>query len=254
MNGKIQKYCVIGLISLIFILLIYKTFPITELFEESLQIQLNHQVEQNHIQPNREVSKNKSKQRYRMYIDYKQKIYTELLALTKEALDELKIPFFLSSGTCLGYFRENKFINHDYDIDIGIFAKDYTPKLIDKMTDKGFKLYRVLGNQEDGMELSFRKEKGHRLGRYAKVDIFLHYPENGYISWYTYKYPEFKEKIQYRVSKFKLTSINFMGLQVNVPEPTLGYILEHYGEDWTIPKKAGINYFYATSPKSIVKQ
>ena len=59
----------------------------------------------------------------------KQEVYTELLKRASDVLDEMNISWFLSSGTCLGYFREGKFIDHDYDIDIGIFAEDYTDEI-----------------------------------------------------------------------------------------------------------------------------
>ena len=92
------------------------------------------------------------------------------------ALDGLNIPFFLSSGTCLGYFREKKFIEYDYDIDIGIFSTDYTHKIVKAMKKVGLKLYRTLGDLDGGLELSFFLP-GTKLGRWAKVDIFLHYKD-----------------------------------------------------------------------------
>ena len=110
-------------------------------------------------------------------IKLKQKIYTLILKKTKKALARLGIPVFLSSGTCLGYFREGKFIDHDYDIDVGIFAKDYDPRLVDEMKKEGLYLYRILGNKRNGMELSFRMPNTP-LGKYAKIDIFLHYLES----------------------------------------------------------------------------
>lgn len=224
----------------------------------------------------KEQREEKEEAQKKSYIDYKQQVYTDILAKTKKVLDELKIPFFLSSGTCLGYFREDKFIDHDYDIDLGIFEKDYNPELIEKMSQQGLQLYRVLGTRKDGMELSFKKT-GTKLGKHAKVDIFLHYPETEietkkvthkqhknkmtaktsekkeYYSWYSYKAPKFEEKIKYRVGKFNLVPVKFMGLTVNSPHPTLTYILDHYGEDWVTPKKAGVDYYYATSPRSIQK-
>lgn len=200
------------------------------------------------------IKKTKEKTEREKYIEYKQKTYATILKDTKDVLDKLKIPFFLSSGTCLGQFRENKFLDHDYDIDIGIFEEDYSDKIIEKMAENDLKLYRTLGDRKNGMELSFRKPNT-RLGRYAKIDIFLHYPKeiNGkrHYCWYTYKYPEFKEKIEYCVPEFNLEPVIFKELIVNVPFPTSQYIISHYGKDWKIPRRAGVDYFYATSPKSI---
>jgi hypothetical protein len=185
----------------------------------------------------------------------KQIIYTKILNKTKKVLDELNIPFFLSSGTLLGFVRENKFLDHDYDIDIGIFKEDYNPEIINKMSEKGLKLYRILGDVKNGMELSF-KMYGTEIGKYAKIDIFLHYKENDKIFWVTYSPPTYEKKIKYQVSKFILKSVRFMDIVVNVPYPTIKYIREHYGSKWFIPMKSkgmGGQYDFRTTPKSIVK-
>ena len=195
----------------------------------------------------------------------KQEIYKDLLRRAKEALDELKIPFFLSSGTCLGYYREGSFIDHDYDIDIGVFHEDYNNKIIDKFSEKGLNLYRVWGTIESGYELSFRLPNTS-LGKHAKLDVFLHYKKDDKIRWitYMYKYKKIKKKtyrynkkVIFEVPKFKLRKVNFMGLKVNVPSPTENYLENHYGPTWRQVIKStreGGTYKYHTSPKSIVKK
>ena len=189
--------------------------------------------------------------------DYKQIVYTIILYKTKKALDRLNIPFFLSSGTCLGYYRENKFIDHDYDIDIGIFAEDYVDRIINEMKNEGLIIYRILGSVKGGLELSF-KLNGTRLGNFAKIDIFLHYYEtdednNKKIYWITYSPAHTgRKKIKYRVSAFDIKNVKFMGLNVNVPYPTKKYLEDHYGKDWNVVKKWK-DYKYYKSPVSIVK-
>lgn len=185
----------------------------------------------------------------------KQITFFKILKKTKHVLDELKIPFFLSSGTCLGYFREDKFLDHDYDIDIGIFREDYKHDIISKMAKKGLRLYRTLGCLETGLELSFRLN-GTKLGRHAKIDIFLHYRDGDNIYWTSYAAPQFKKRIKYQVSNFVLKPVNFMDITVNVPYPTIKYIREHYGEKWYIPIKTkgqGGTYDYRTSPTSVTQ-
>jgi phosphorylcholine metabolism protein LicD len=182
----------------------------------------------------------------------KQSTYRHILLKTKEALDELDIPFFLSSGTCLGYFRERNFIEHDYDIDIGIHTKDYTPKLIDAMREKGLYLYRVLGSLKTGMELSFYLPHTPRYQR-AKIDIFIHKNKGPKTCWFSYS-KEKDSKLKYCVSKFKLKEVDFLGIKVNVPDPAKKYLEEHYGKDWRIPKSNGAlgDYNYSSSPISLV--
>ena len=186
----------------------------------------------------------------------KQLIYTDILRRTKKALDELNIPFFLSSGTCLGYLRENKFLDHDYDIDVGIYSKDYTPEIVKVMAKHKLLLYRTMGTEKDGLELSFRLN-GTKMGRNAKIDIFLHYPneKTGKTFWTSYEAPYFEKQIKYQVSNFKLKQVKFMGLKINVPNSTVKYIREHYGENWYVPIKTkayGGTYDYRYTPKSIV--
>ena len=163
------------------------------------------------------------------------------------------------SGTCLGYFRERKFIDYDYDIDIGVFSKDYDSKLINKLIENGFKLYRFLGDIKTGCEFSFYYPNTS-IGKKAKLDIFIHYnDDNNKIYWNAFVKKNNDEKkitykkIKYSVSSFNLKKVLFMGLNVYVPSPIRKYIVEHYGSDWFKPKRPGIQYKYYISPVSISK-
>jgi len=180
----------------------------------------------------------------------KQRVYLDIIRRTKNALSRLNIPFFLSSGTCLGYYREGKFIDHDYDIDVGIFKEHYTDKIIEEMKVENLILYRTWGDVENGLELSFRMP-GSSIGKHAKIDVFLHYNKDNYTSWYSYS--PTKKRLHYRVSKFDIKEIDFMGVTVGVPNPTLKYIEDHYGNDWFIPKRPFTEYRYFSDPVSIVQ-
>ena len=168
---------------------------------------------------------------------------------------DLNIPIFLSSGTLLGYYREKNFIKHDYDIDLGIYKEDYTDDLIYKMESAGFNLYRTLGTKEKGLELSFRYPNT-KIGKLAKLDIFLHYKCNKdkNIYWTTYLYPKFEKEIKYKISNFELVKDKFVGVEVYVPKDTEKYLVQHYGHDWKTPKKSKDDYYYAVSPVSIVDE
>jgi len=201
-------------------------------------------------------------------IKTKNEIYKIILKRVMKVCNELDIPCFLSSGTCLGYFRDNDFIEYDYDIDVGIFAKDYNPLIIKKLEEVGFNFYRKLGNIKTGLEISFRlvlpeKYKDYEgfklLQKWAKLDIFTHHLEKDEDSnlcyfWTSYKWPTFKERIKYRVPYFTLQPIKFKGSDMYVPFPTDSYLRNHYGDDWQTPKRPFKEYYYATSPVSIVKK
>jgi fukutin len=192
------------------------------------------------------------------FIKRKQEIYNIILKKTSNVMNRLNIPFFLSSGTLLGYYREGKILDHDYDLDVGIFNEDFNTEIINEMKKEGFVNYRNLGNLEKGYEMSFRL-KNSPIGRWAKIDIFVHNKEiiNGkkYIYWASYKKPSYSERIKYRVSDFYIKPILFNQILLNIPINTEKYLEEHYGLDWKIPKKPGKKgYYYATSPVSIVKE
>jgi len=185
----------------------------------------------------------------------KRQVYTHMIRKINTAMERIDVPCFLSSGTCLGFFREQDFIKHDYDIDIGIMQSDFTEDVLTEMENEGFELYRTLGTLSTGVEYSFRLP-GTKIGKAAKVDIFVHYNEihnnKKHVYWTSYKTPLFTEQIKYRVSDFNLKRVRFKGMYVNVPDPTLKYIQEHYGEKWMIPLTPADGYHYYSSPTSIV--
>ncbi len=191
----------------------------------------------------------------------KQKVYADILMRTSKVFKKIGIPFFLSSGTCLGYLREGKFLNHDYDIDVGVMAKDCdkkcVKKIIKEMKKQRFVHYRSMGTYDTGLELSFWLPKTP-MGRRAKIDIFVHYTTKdkgkNKIYWTSYTPKRMgKKQIKYQVDIFNLKKVKFMGCDVYVPNPTEQYIENHYGKDWKIPKY-GRKYRYYSSPVSIVKQ
>ena len=67
-----------------------------------------------------------------------QEVGVEALENLKKTFEELDLTWFLAYGTLLGAYRENSFISHDVDIDIGVFHKDYTSKLEKTLRKNGF--------------------------------------------------------------------------------------------------------------------
>lgn len=201
-------------------------------------------------------------------LSVKNKIYKLMLQKTSKICEKNGVRCFISSGTLLGYYREGKFMEHDYDIDVGIFKnecdKHTLQKIVDDMESNGFIHYRTFGNYNSGLEYSFYYP-GTKIGNRAKIDIFLHYQDKiinsemekttnseieweedtDYISWISYFR---KRKIVYSVPKFTLKKINFMGVPVYAPNDIEKYLIHHYGSKWMIPQK---KYHYAYSPKSI---
>ncbi|XP_020896312.1 fukutin isoform X2 [Exaiptasia diaphana] len=68
-----------------------------------------------------------------------------ILEIAKRALDALGIRFWLSSGTCLGWFRQCGVIPYSKDVDIGIWIKDYDSRLIERFERYGLTLKHKFG-------------------------------------------------------------------------------------------------------------
>jgi len=149
----------------------------------------------------------------------------ELLSLAVKILGGLGVRFWLSSGTCLGWFRQCDFIPHSKDVDIGIWITDYKPELVQGFLDAGLKLKHKFGKVEDSFELSFT------LGD-LKLDIFFFYEEGDSVMWNGGTQARTGRKFKYNFPRFSLCWSSLVGLTVRVPCPTKAYIMANYGENW----------------------
>eukprot|EP00794_Sanderia_malayensis_P005995 gene5995-6691_t len=149
-----------------------------------------------------------------------------LLFTVKYVLDRLGIRFWLSSGTCLGWFRQCDFIPHSKDLDIGIFIKEYSPKISQELQNAGLVPKHIFGKVEDSYELSFRTASND-----LKLDIFFFYEEVDYM-WNGGTQARTGKKFKYRFPKFDLCWTEFVELLVRVPCNTLAYIEANYGPNW----------------------
>lgn len=153
----------------------------------------------------------------------------QIIARAKQYLDDLGIPFWLSSGTCLGWFRQCDIITYSKDVDLGIFIKDYKPELVPTFERGGFFLHLVFGKVSDSYELSFQAGD-------IKLDLFFFYEESDHM-WNGGTYDQTGKKYKYIFPKFNLSWTEFLGLKVRVPYPALPYIKANYGMNWSEPVK-----------------
>uniref|UniRef100_H2ZHX7 Ribitol-5-phosphate transferase n=1 Tax=Ciona savignyi TaxID=51511 RepID=H2ZHX7_CIOSA len=149
----------------------------------------------------------------------------KIMQTAKKVLDKLEIPFWLSSGTCLGWFRQCNVIPHSKDVDFGVWIKDYKPSLIKRMEKAGLLLKHKFGFVKDSFELSFVSEEG------VKLDIFFFYEETDYV-WNGGTQAHDGRKYKYKFPKFTLCWTEFVGLKVRVPCDTHTYIEANYGKNW----------------------
>ncbi|XP_071111423.1 ribitol-5-phosphate transferase FKTN-like [Haliotis cracherodii] len=153
----------------------------------------------------------------------------KVLYKTKRALDPLGIPFWLSSGTCLGWYRQCGFIPYAGDIDIEIPIQRYSTDILPAFLKVGFQLLHVKGKKSDSFEMAF---KAHHL----KIDVYFVYEEKTYL-WLGGTVAKNGEKYKYIYPKFDTCWTDFMGCRLRVPCPTLPYITAAYGKNWNTSVK-----------------
>lgn len=151
-----------------------------------------------------------------------------LLHLAAQTLGGLGVRFWLSSGTCLGWYRQCNIIPYSKDVDLGVFIQDYKPDIIPAFQMAGLPLKHKFGKVEDSLELSFQGEDD------VKLDIFFFYEEDDHM-WNGGTQAKSGKKFKYLFPKYTLCWTEFVDLKVRVPCETLQYIEANYGKNWKIP-------------------
>ncbi|XP_054843314.1 ribitol-5-phosphate transferase FKTN [Eublepharis macularius] len=164
-----------------------------------------------------------------------------LLHLAALTLKSLGVRFWLSSGTCLGWYRQCNIIPYSKDVDLGIFVKDYKPDIIPAFQKAGLPLKHKFGKVEDSLELSFQGEDD------VKLDIFFFYEEDDHM-WNGGTQAKSGKKFKYLFPKFTLCWTEFLELKVRVPCETRHYIEANYGQEWKTPVK---EWDWKSSPPNV---
>lgn len=179
--------------------------------------------------------------KFNHYTDSKQVKFARVLLDMNTILNKNNQKYFLAFGTLLGVIRENKFIEHDNDIDLGILFKDLIPDLKEKILSSNlFKLKHSLGKVDTGYELSFT-----HIELDVSIDLFVFYKnENGsnenyyWTSTYFNICDETPNKMcRWKYTPFTLKLISFIDKIFFIPSDEYLYLEESYGKDWMISKK-----------------
>lgn len=149
----------------------------------------------------------------------------------------LKDKFFLVSGTFLGAVRLGDFLQHDYDIDLGIMAKDFNYKNFCDYIKKSDKLSvkNVAYIKEKKIEGRNYVTSSNKLGLIKvihktgiNIDLFIHHEVDGvYLHGSSY---HIWKNTKFELNNYKIGSICMKG-----PADYGRYLTENYG-DWTTPK------------------
>ena len=145
-----------------------------------------------------------------------------------DACSKAGIKAFLAEGTLLGHHRENGFIRHDHDIDLGILEEDITKISI---------LERDL--RKKGYDV--RRKKHSVFLRYQKPNVDIHYflsHGDGIISFCIEHKDNSLFRYDFPATIFRqLDETKFAGeLSVLVPCEVEHYLATAYG-DWRVPKQ-----------------
>ena len=174
------------------------------------------------------------------------------MTIINEVFDEYGCLYFFDMGTLLGAIRDHGFIGHDLDIDVAVqltddFSRDGFSSFLSK---KGFSLKYRYVIDEDVVEESYIVEC-------VKFDINYYYRKENYDACYLFfrysdrEYPkETFDVVELRCDHILATKkIDFMGLQIPVPQDPEHYLEQRYGSNWRIPDK---NYIYWKGPSATV--
>jgi len=175
--------------------------------------------------------------------------FTRCILDMRDALNRLSIPWFVTHGTALNYWRSKNFISDD--MDIGVFYEDLESRNLNEkdfltiMEKKfHFQLSHSYGQLDHGQEWTFSCPQS-----LINIDIFVFYPfkkENSSFAYWAASYNGLCDDMIYKkcrwgFPKFNLTTFEMYDKKFDIV--SLEFIIERYGKDYMIPK----NYDYFQS-------
>lgn len=189
-----------------------------------------------------EFSTKKRKSKLASVNDAFNKEAVEVLRLYSDAMLSNGLVFWLDYGTLLGYYRENDFIKHDFDLDTSTWYenRDRTKEALEKAGFERVRHYYL--KDGDGLEECYK----HR-DYSTTIDVFYYF-NDGDISYCFSFVPlvsmtkkRHLNKVQKsRVRKWVFPKIKpvptiFKGINVFVPDNADAYLASTYGETFMTP-------------------
>lgn len=139
------------------------------------------------------------------------------------------IQYWMQDGTLLGYYRDNRFIPHDNDIDLGCRWKDFTQELFIDIINEGFEFKTSHGRLEESLVINFRK-------RSIPIDIYFYY-NDGDRFYHSAAYGKARKyRVDFSYNEFDVKEVEYLGAKLFIPQDPLYFIETKYGKDWKDPK------------------
>ncbi|CAF1455597.1 unnamed protein product, partial [Didymodactylos carnosus] len=164
------------------------------------------------------------------------KTYQEIIIKFKVLLKHFHIPFFIYSGTLLGWYRQCSLIPYTTDVDFATFSQfasnETTERLGNKSLELAIPLIHIFGFPEHAFENRFLTKMSIDLFflydniETNKLITYLHYDK----SYYAFAYPLIDN----------LCATDYLGFKINVPCNAFDYIIADYGENWSKPIRDGV--------------
>ncbi len=181
--------------------------------------------------------------------NYKKEIFKRkapnILLLLVDILEKNEIYYWIEYGTLLGVIRENKIIEHDYDIDIGMLESKIDKVKLEKILKKnGFKKFGEISLNGKVTENKYRYKK-LKIG----IDFYFFSEEKNKIKGYCYSklpnltYTETLKKLNGLIAyecifkKFDIIKYEVYGKETKIPQNYSEHLIEYYGKDYMIPDK-----------------
>ena len=163
----------------------------------------------------------------------------ELVNYLTNIFEENNYDAFLNYGSLLGIIRDGKFIEHDCDIDFGIFADEKFDwnelenilKKYDVKKVKQFKFNNLITEQS----YKYKDNTFDIFACYTEENnsaSYLYYRKKGFIYNSPNEYSLMKSK-PYKITKTKWIEVN--GIKCKIPEDVEKYLESIYTKDWRIP-------------------
>lgn len=161
----------------------------------------------------------------------------------KEVMDELKIDFWLDSGTALGIYRDKDIVDGDEDdSDICMWKDEHaykSPIFLEKLKEKGFTILHDwkfvngtsegIGIKRDGNKIDIimmhRKKNEHGSATFYLARNLS--GQMGSLAYYAFVFPDI---LYNKFKKIKWKDVSFL-----IPDDIEGYLVARYGPDWKTP-------------------
>jgi tetratricopeptide (TPR) repeat protein len=161
---------------------------------------------------------------------------TDLFTLANKS----NIKLFLVSGSLLGYAREGGILDHDKDCDLGIIGIDQLDIFLKELSSNPF--FSALPNYYKYND-TFQQPIIH-LPTGTWIDIFVYHAIGDKLI--TGVDIQFGYRQTFSFTPFNLTKVDFLGLDVYVPDDFDLNLSENFG-DWKTPDKHYISHIESPS-------